>query len=186
MNVTTHSFNRYRTVALSLAVALTACADRDARYELSMRTLAPVAAGNALVYVQPALARATVVDLSQATPAVRQVAVGDDPVLVIGGSGGTRIVTSVEQAAWRAIVLRAPVGEAVAHPRIHQAAQPEELSAEAATAEGVVAELRARGHQTDSLRYGAIVQAIRIARGADGVSLEAASDPRKGGRPAGR
>lgn len=82
MNVTTHSFNRYRSVALSLAVALGACADRDARYELSMRTLAPVAAGNALVYVQPALARATVVDLSQPSPVVRQVAVGGDPALV--------------------------------------------------------------------------------------------------------
>jgi len=132
--------------------------------------------------------------LNQAAPNRRPVSTmtptivfqGDDPVLVIGGSGGTRIVTSVEQAAWRAIVLRAPVGEAVAHPRIHQAAQPEGLSAEAATADAVVAALRARGHQTDSLRYGAIVQAIRIARGADGVSLEAASDPRKGGRPAGR
>jgi gamma-glutamyltranspeptidase/glutathione hydrolase len=111
---------------------------------------------------------------------------GDDPVLVVGGSGGTRIVTSVEQAAWRAIVLGTPVGEAVAHPRIHQAAQPESLSAEAATPEAVVAELRARGHQTDALRFGAIVQAIRIVRGADGVRLEAASDPRKGGRPAGR
>ena len=117
--------------------------------------------------------------LNQAAPNRRPVSTmtptivfqGDDPVLVIGGSGGTRIVTSVEQAAWRAIVLRAPVAEAVAHPRIHQAAQPEGLSAEAATAEAVVAALRARGHQTDSLRYGAVVQAIRIARGADGGSV---------------
>ena len=82
MNVTTPSFNRYRSVALSLAVALSACADRDPRYDLSMGTLRPVAAGSALVYVQPALARATVVDLTQETPAVRQVAVGDDPVVV--------------------------------------------------------------------------------------------------------
>ena len=132
--------------------------------------------------------------LNQAAPGRRPVSTmtptivfaGDDPVLVVGGSGGTRIVTSVEQAAWRAIVLGTPVGEAVAFPRIHQAAQPDVLSVEAATAEGVVTDLRARGHQTDALRMGAIVQAIRIVRGADGVRLEAASDPRKGGRPAGR
>ena len=80
MNVRNPSFNRHRAVAL--AVALTACADRDPRFALSMATLPPVAAGSALVYVQPALSRATVVDLTQPTPAVRQVAVGDDPVLV--------------------------------------------------------------------------------------------------------
>ncbi|MDB4931539.1 MAG: hypothetical protein JWM10_4023 [Myxococcaceae bacterium] len=72
------SLNRY----LPLAVALAACADRDPRYARSMESLAPVAAGSALVYVQPALARATVVDLTQETPTVRQVAVGADPVVV--------------------------------------------------------------------------------------------------------
>lgn len=76
------SFNRYRPVALSVALSLAACADRDPRYALSMRTLRPVAAGSALVYVQPALARATVVDLTPETPVVRQVAVGGDPARV--------------------------------------------------------------------------------------------------------
>lgn len=130
---------------------------------------------------QPAAGRRPV---STMTPTI--VFRGDDPVLCVGGSGGTRIVTSVVQAAWRAIVLNDPVGEAVARPRIHQAAQPDTLSAEAATDAAVVEGLRARGHQTDALRFGAVVQAIRIARGPDGVRLEAASDPRKGGRPAGR
>lgn len=76
------SFDRYRSFALVVGFALGGCADRDPRYTLSMATLAPVAAGNALVYVQPALARATVVDLTADAPAVRQVAVGDDPVVV--------------------------------------------------------------------------------------------------------
>ncbi len=132
--------------------------------------------------------------LNQAAPGRRPVSTmtptlvfeGDDPVLVVGASGGTRIVTSVEQAAWRVIVLGTPVGEAVAFPRIHQAAQPDVMSVESAVGEGVVADLVARGHQTEPLLMGAIVQAIRIVRGADGVHLEAASDPRKGGRPAGR
>lgn len=132
--------------------------------------------------------------LNQAAPRRRPVSTmtptivfeGDHPVLVVGASGGTRIVTSVEQAAWRAIVLGTPVGDAVASPRIHRAAQPDVLSVEPTTPEAVMASLRSRGHQTEPLRFGAIVQAIRIARGADGVRLEAASDPRKGGRPAGR
>ncbi|MFO0607555.1 MAG: gamma-glutamyltransferase [Polyangiales bacterium] len=108
------------------------------------------------------------------------------PSLCIGGSGGTRIVTAVTQAAWRAVVLRAAVGEAVAHPRVHQAASPEALSAEADVPEATRAALNARGHAVEPLRFGAIVQAIRIVRRAQGVTLEAASDPRKGGRPAGR
>lgn len=53
-------------------------------------------------------------------------------------------------------------------------------------AEAVAAALRARGHQNNPLRGGAIVQAFRITRGVDGVRLDAANDPRKGGRPAGR
>ena len=111
---------------------------------------------------------------------------GTEPVLCIGGSGGTRIATAVTQAAWRIVALRTPVGEAVAHPRIHQAAQPATLSIEPGTPASVVADLRARGHQTDDLRYGAMVQAIAIVRDAAGTHLEAASDARKGGRPAGR
>ena len=122
--------------------------------------------------------------VSTMTPTI--VFAGTEPVLVVGGSGGTRIVTSVEQVAWRAIVLGTPVAEAVAFPRIHQAAAPDVLSVEAATDEAAVAGLRARGHQTDPLRSGAIVQAIRITRGAGALRLEAASDPRKGGRPAGQ
>jgi gamma-glutamyltranspeptidase/glutathione hydrolase len=122
--------------------------------------------------------------VSTMTPTI--VFAGTEPVLVVGGSGGTRIVTSVEQAAWRAIVLGTPVAEAVAFPRIHRAAAPDVLSVEAATDEAAVAGLRARGHQTDPLRFGAIVQAIRITREAGAMRLEAVSDPRKGGRPAGR
>ncbi len=130
---------------------------------------------------QPAAGRRPV---STMTPTI--VFRGADPVLCVGGSGGTRIVTSVVQAAWRAIVLNDAVAEAVAHPRVHQAAQPDVLSTEAALDAAVVEGLRTRGHQTDPLRFGAVVQAIRITRGADGVRLDAASDPRKGGRPAGR
>jgi len=110
---------------------------------------------------------------------------GADPVLCIGGSGGTRIVTAVVQAAWRTLVQGLGAGEAVALPRIHRAASPEALSAEPGPAEAVLTDLRGRGHTVEAMRFGAMVQAIRIVRGPGGLWLDAASDPRKGGRPAG-
>ncbi len=122
--------------------------------------------------------------VSTMTPSI--VFQGDHPVLCVGGSGGTRIVTAVTQAAYRAVVLREPVGDAVAHPRVHQAAQPEAMSVEADVPEAVQAELRARGHTLEPLRYGAVVQAVRIVWENGVARLEAAADPRKGGRPAGR
>lgn len=122
--------------------------------------------------------------VSTMTPSI--VFEGDRPVLCVGGSGGTRIVTAVTQVAYRAMVMRTPVGEAVAHPRVHQAASPESMGVEADVPEAVQADLRARGHEVTPLRYGAVVQAVRIVREGDTVRLEAATDPRKGGRPAGR
>lgn len=122
--------------------------------------------------------------VSTMTPSI--VFEGDRPVLCVGGSGGTRIVTAVTQVAYRALVMHAPLGEAVAHPRVHQAAQPESMGVESELPEAVQAELRGRGHELTPLRYGAVVQAVRIAREGAGVRLEAAADPRKGGRPAGR
>jgi gamma-glutamyltranspeptidase/glutathione hydrolase len=111
---------------------------------------------------------------------------GADPVLCVGGSGGTRIVTAVVQAAWRALVRGQPLGEAVAFPRIHRAASPAALSAEEGPAASVLDDLRGRGHTVEAMRFGAMVQALRLVRSGGRVALEAASDPRKGGRPAGR
>ena len=110
---------------------------------------------------------------------------GEAPVLCVGGSGGGYIITAVVQAAYRALVLGEAPGDAVAHPRIHQPATPDVVSAEAGIPPEVIAGLRARGHTVDEMRYGAMVQMVRITRSPNGVTLDAASDPRKGGRPAG-
>lgn len=122
--------------------------------------------------------------VSTMTPSI--VFQGDRPVLCVGGSGGTRIVTAVTQAAYRALVLHTPLGEAIAHPRVHHAAEPDSLGVERDVPANVLDALRARGHTIVPLRYAAVVQAIEIARNANGVSLVAVSDPRKGGHPAGR
>ena len=52
--------------------------------------------------------------------------------------------------------------------------------------EDLVAALGARGHQMQSLHHSAVVQVIRIDAEGGSRRLLAASDPRKGGLPAGR
>ncbi len=121
--------------------------------------------------------------VSSMTPTI--VFEGDQPVLCVGGSGGAYIITAVVQAAYRALVLNQDVGEAIAHPRIHHPPTPDMVMVEDRVPREVIAGLVARGHVVGPMQYGAMVQMIRIRRTPTGVILEAGSDPRKGGRPAG-
>jgi gamma-glutamyltranspeptidase / glutathione hydrolase len=112
------------------------------------------------------------------------------PVLCAGGSGGTRIVSSVLQVAYRAVVDGQAPGAAIAVPRLHASAEPG-VHVEDTMPDGWVRALEGRGHVTGPMIYGASVQAVRIVRPDPAVDtgerlLQAASDPRKGGRPAGR
>ena len=122
--------------------------------------------------------------LSSMTPTI----VLDDagrPLLVVGASGGPRIITGVLQVMLRVLSgENASAADAVAAPRVHHQWQPDVLHVErGALRPGEAAGLARRGHflkPTDSVGN---VQLIRRARGGEG--WEAASDPRKGGRPAG-
>ena len=78
-------------------------------------------------------------------------------------------------------------GDAVAAPRIHHQGIPETLRVEkiAPLANDLQEALRARGHSIAPIHNVANVQAIQIKRAPE-RRLHAASDPRKGGRPAGR
>lgn len=107
----------------------------------------------------------------------------DAPVLCVGASGGSRIITAVAQVAL--YVLRGGLhpDQAVAAPRIHHQAHPSSLQVRGLTEEDL-AGLRARGHEIENMRYSASVQAIAIDRDAE-RPLRAASDPSKGGEPAG-
>jgi gamma-glutamyltranspeptidase / glutathione hydrolase len=112
------------------------------------------------------------------------------PVLCLGGSGGTRIVTSALQVGYRVVVLGQDPGAAIAVPRIHASEEPG-VHVEADLPAALGEDLRARGHGILPMMYGASVQAIRIVRpspesGGGQRMLQAASDARKGGRPAGR
>jgi len=111
---------------------------------------------------------------------------GTHPVLCIGASGGSRIVTATQQVAMNMLLFDMDAAAAVAAPRIHHQGSPESLRIEttAPLDPALVAELEGRGHDIDPIRNVATVQAIGIGRGTS-RKLHAVSDPRKGGRPAG-
>ncbi|MBK7156643.1 MAG: gamma-glutamyltransferase [Sandaracinaceae bacterium] len=109
------------------------------------------------------------------------------PVLCIGGSGGSRIVTAVEQVALNILRLHMDVGAAVSAPRVHHQADPNVFNSEtiAPLPANALAALLARGHRHAPIRNIAIVQAIHIEHTQRGRLLHAAADARKGGVPAG-
>jgi gamma-glutamyltranspeptidase/glutathione hydrolase len=110
----------------------------------------------------------------------------DRPVLCVGGSGGSRIVTATLQVAWHTVVRGFDPLDAIEAPRVHHQGMPATLSTETEhpQLEGVLAQLAARGHALTTTESSAVVQVIRI-RSSE-PRLVAASDPRKGGEPRGR
>jgi gamma-glutamyltranspeptidase/glutathione hydrolase len=110
-----------------------------------------------------------------------------EPVLCAGASGGSRIVTATQQVAMNILLHGMEADEAVAAPRIHHQGIPDALRVEsiAPLDSALQAELVARGHTIKPIHNVANVQAVHIDREPE-LRLHAASDPRKGGRPAGR
>jgi gamma-glutamyltranspeptidase/glutathione hydrolase len=104
------------------------------------------------------------------------------PVLALGGAGGPRIITGTLQTLLNVVVFGRDVQQALDAPRIHHQWVPEELLCEDALAPDVLRALGLKGHALDIQRsLGNRVQAVEIGEG----WLEAASDPREAGRPAG-
>lgn len=108
------------------------------------------------------------------------------PALCVGASGGSRIVTATQQVAMNVLLHDMNAGDAVAAPRVHHQGVPEALRVETVAPLDATLQdaLRARGHVIESIHNVANVQAIQIERSGE-RRLHAASDPRKGGRPAG-
>jgi gamma-glutamyltranspeptidase/glutathione hydrolase len=108
------------------------------------------------------------------------------PVLCVGASGGSRIVTATQQVAMNVLIHGMDLEQAVAAPRIHHQGVPEAIRVEeiAPLEPGLQNALRALGHQIEPIHNVANVQAIQIERSPE-RKLKAASDPRKGGRPSG-
>lgn len=108
------------------------------------------------------------------------------PVLCLGASGGSRIVTATQQVAMNILLFGMDAGQAVDAPRIHHQGFPEKLRVETSVPldQSLQDDLRARGHVIEPIRNVANVQAIQIVAEPE-RRLQAASDPRKGGSPAG-
>lgn len=101
------------------------------------------------------------------------------PVMVIGGSGGMRIASSVTWASVAHLVFGMSPGDAVGFPRIHPIGG--KLLAEPSFSPAVVAELGKRGEVVSTAEAINAVQLVSVVRNGGTLRLVAASDPRKGG-----
>jgi gamma-glutamyltranspeptidase/glutathione hydrolase len=109
---------------------------------------------------------------------------GKQLVGCIGGSGGPRIISNTLQVFLNLFVHGMDARRAVSAPRVHHQWLPDELQIDSDVAADVAAALVRRGHNVIPGAWQdnpSSVQAIAIAP--DGT-IEAASDPRKGGEPA--
>jgi gamma-glutamyltranspeptidase/glutathione hydrolase len=105
-----------------------------------------------------------------------------EPMLLAGGSGGPRIISGTIQASLNVLVFDMPASEAVGKPRFHHQWHPDVLELEEQLARTPTeTALQQLGHTTKRRDRIAAVQIIRAAPG----GWQAASDPRKGGAPAG-
>lgn len=119
--------------------------------------------------------------LSSMTPLI--VLEEERPVLLAGASGGPRIISATVQAVLNVLLFDMNAEQAVGAPRVHHQWMPDVLRLDAALADdaALVDALEIMGHRLGERSPGAAVQLIRRANG----GWDAASDPRKGGRPAG-
>lgn len=120
--------------------------------------------------------------LSSMSPTIAVDSASGNVELVVGASGGPRIISSTLQTALNALVYDMTAHEATAAPRFHTQWMPDTLWLEDALVSGGVSkELEKRGHTVKGKAPEAACQVILVKNGA----IEAACDPRKGGAPGG-
>ncbi|XP_008291961.1 gamma-glutamyltranspeptidase 1-like [Stegastes partitus] len=96
--------------------------------------------------------------------------------MVVGGSGGTKITTSIAQVILNALFFNYDVSKAVVQPRVHNQLSPNATVAEPEFDKNVLEGLAQKNHETEFLKStGAVVQAVLRVDG----GLQAQSDPRK-------
>ncbi|MCC6286061.1 MAG: gamma-glutamyltransferase, partial [Phycisphaerales bacterium] len=125
--------------------------------------------------------------LSSMTPTIVLDATGEVRA-VLGGSGGPRIISATAQVLNR-VLAGQDAATAVRAPRAHHQWQPDVVRLESwgrAEWGGTGEALRQRGHTVEDIGVVAQVQLIARETTPEGAAQwHAASDPRKGGRPAG-
>jgi len=100
---------------------------------------------------------------------------GDRPVLIVGASGGPRIISATFQAILNAMDFGMSVEKVVESPRIHHQWMPNEMAVEKGIPPGVREALERIGHQLREANSLGVVQAILV----QGGKTTAAADPRK-------
>ncbi|MBX3377800.1 MAG: gamma-glutamyltransferase [Phycisphaeraceae bacterium] len=125
--------------------------------------------------------------LSSMTPTIVLGERGEVEV-VAGASGGPRIITGTMQAILQRVGFGRAAWDAVQPPRLHHQWSPNVVRLErgfdavdGATGVSLVGELQRFGHRVEPISGVGVVQMIARERG----EWQAASDPRKGGKPAG-
>lgn len=103
------------------------------------------------------------------------------PFMVLGASGGPRIISGTLQTIMNVIDFGMNVEEAVSSPRFHHQWSPNKLYIEKELPEDVRTNLINKGHELTIGNAENAVQAIVIKDG----KITGASDPRKGGYPEG-
>jgi gamma-glutamyltranspeptidase/glutathione hydrolase len=104
------------------------------------------------------------------------------PAIIAGASGGPRIITATFQVIVNVLLFQMPAVDAVAAPRFHHQWMPDAIRFETGFSVGTLKDLDERGHATDPIEQIGVVQMIVVID----EKIEAVSDPRRGGRPAGR
>jgi gamma-glutamyltranspeptidase/glutathione hydrolase/leukotriene-C4 hydrolase len=105
--------------------------------------------------------------------------------MVVGGSGGSRILSAVLQTIYNYYEFGWSITKAVSSPRLHDQLFPDLCEMESGFPEDIKDSLLSKNHKLKTLpvgTYESVVQAI--ARTYDN-HWEAVSDYRKGGQPAG-
>lgn len=114
--------------------------------------------------------------LSSMTPTV--ILQGDQPALIIGASGGPRIISAILQTILNVLDFHMPLKKAIESPRIHHQWMPDELAIEADILPNTRESLERRGHVVKEKGSLGVVQAILVTRS----KLSAEADPRKEGK----
>jgi len=122
--------------------------------------------------------------LSSMSPTIVLDGDGGEVVAVVGASGGPRIITGTLQVLMNGLVFEMNARDGVGEARLHHQWMPNAVYVEGGwTDEASIGVLKEKGHEIRRRRDIGNVQLILRSR--DGAGYEAASDPRKGGEPAG-
>ncbi|SNX83561.1 related to gamma-glutamyltransferase [Melanopsichium pennsylvanicum] len=123
--------------------------------------------------------------LSSTCPTIIENAETGEVEMILGGSGGSRIFSSVLQTIFNFVLWRMDLSQAIEAPRLHHQLLPTQLSVETGYSNKTLAGLLGRGHEVSWIDIDlgiAEVQAVAVGGGTGRhKKVWAASDSRKGG-----